>query len=492
MRFAVLSDIHSNLQAWEAVYLDLRSSRVDRIICLGDVVGYGPNPAEVLQRVHAHVDHLVLGNHDAVVCGKLDDELFNSTARALIAWTKSALGANAIRFLRSIPLSLKSELFRCAHANFVNPAAFDYVMEPADALASWNAVPNQILFLGHTHQPALYLLGQSGTPHTVAPQDFAIEPGKRYLVNVGSVGQPRDGDARANYCIYDTDLNSVFWRRIPFDLDAYRAAVEKAGIPVEGSYFLSHDPRGERPPLRELLDFAPPTTPEKQARDVIEVQELDTLKRRVRKWRMLAGILSCVAAVTVAGTGYAAWRAATRTLVMAPASPGIITATDWPPEANLLPVLDRTVPPGQPIPDWTITLGDRRSQSIAIVDGPDGERTLRFVSSAEAEDLSLSSPEIRVRPGMVFYPDALFRKSPGFRGTVAIAASLTREGKEGRVTSPQFYVKEPNTVRPDGWIRARQRFEIPAGGVSIRFTIRGRFMGTADIKGLTMTCRQPP
>lgn len=490
MRLAILSDIHSNLQAWDAVYLDLRSSRVDRIICLGDVVGYGPNPAEVLQKVHAHADSIVLGNHDAVVCGKLDAELFNDTARHLIEWTMSALGANAIDFLRSLPLSLNDDLFRCAHAGFVNPGAFDYVIEPADALACWQAVPNQLLFMGHTHQPALFLLGQSGTPHLVEPQDFEIEPGKRYLVNVGSAGQPRDGDARASYCILDTSLNAVYWRRVPFDLDAYRQAVERAGIPAEASYFLSHDPRRGRPPLRELLDFAPPTSVEKRARDVVEVQELNTLKRRVKTWRIFAAVTLLIAAATAACAGYASWRTATRALVLSPPELHPIVASELPPESSLLPPPDRATPAGEAVPGWIVALGDRRSQSVSIADDGDSGRVIRLASANDKDEIAFTSPPIRVKPGMAFYPDALFRKSPDFRGVVAMTASLDRSGKDGQNTSSQFYVKEPNQARPDGWVRARQRFEIPAGGRAIQFSIRGRFTGTVDIKDLTLTCRQ--
>lgn len=487
MRFAILSDIHSNLQAWEAVFLDIRSYGIERIICLGDVVGYGPNPSEVLQRVHAAADHLVLGNHDAVICGKLDADLFNPAARRMIDWTRNAVGSNAAKFLGSFPLSIDAGVFRCAHSGFANPAAFDYVIEPADALRSWRTVRNQLLFIGHTHIPALFVLGQSGTPHMIEPQDFQLEPGKRYIVNTGSVGQPRDGDARASYCIYDAAQSAVFWRRVPFDLDAYRRALEGAGIPAETCAFLHHDPRLGRPPLRELLDFAPPTTADKQVRNVVEVQEISTLKRRVRTWRLVSAAFLCIAIATLSAAGAAAWCRATRSLILPDPDARPIESTAIPANETLLHIPGVPVPAGSAIPGWTVSLGNKRRQQAAVIEEAGGEHVLRLVSTSMDDDISISSPAIAVKPAMAFYPDALFRKSADFTGTVALAASLIRQGKGGQETSGQFYVKEPNQVRPDGWIRARQRFDIPAGGMVIQYYIRGRFTGTVEVKDISLT-----
>ncbi|MBA4389292.1 MAG: hypothetical protein C0404_15075, partial [Verrucomicrobia bacterium] len=149
MRIALVSDIHSNLQAWNAVLMDIRSSRLDRIICLGDVVGYGPNPAEVLESVHANVNYLVMGNHDAVICNKIDSSQFQDSAVESLEWSRQRLGKNAVAFLETLPLCLESELFRCAHGDHSDPAAFNYVIEPEDAIPSWQAVSSNLLFVGH-------------------------------------------------------------------------------------------------------------------------------------------------------------------------------------------------------------------------------------------------------------------------------------------------------------------------------------------------------
>ena len=261
MRLAVVSDLHANYQAWNAVLVDIRSIGVDRIVCLGDIVGYGPHPAEVLLSAYENIDYFVLGNHDAVIGGRMNPDRFNPAAREAIRWTQRQLAPDAMTFLRSIPLVLDGGRFRCAHGDFSQPAAFHYVIEPTDAWPSWTCVDHDLLLVGHTHWPRIFLLGPSGTPHVVDPQDFEMEPGKRYLVNVGSVGQPRDGDIRSSYVVLDTESASVCWRRIPFDVDAYRADFERTGLPHDVAGFLRHDPRRGLTPLRDQLCFSPARTP---------------------------------------------------------------------------------------------------------------------------------------------------------------------------------------------------------------------------------------
>ena len=483
MRYALISDLHANLQAWNAIHLDLRSNGVDYTICLGDLVGYGPNPAEVLQAVHAQVDALVLGNHDAAVCGKLDPSHFNDAAQESIRWTRAQLGANAVRFLGTLPLTLVGVDFRCAHGEFCEPGRFDYVLAAEDAVPSWNAVDARLLFVGHTHDPALFLLGPSGTPRTVEVQDFAIEDGKRYFVNVGSVGHPRDRDPRASYCIYDTTAQAVFWRRVPFDLDAYRAAMRQAGLDPATCYFLNHDPRRNRPPVRELLSFSPPRGQGEATRNVVQVQDLATWRKRARNWRNVAAAL-LLGTLCAGGLGLsAAWRYQTRALTLA-ALP--VPAVAPSPGINLLPLPDHPVAAGQACPGWTFTLGDRRAQHIAVSLDESGHPVFALESETLREELVMAAPALEVRPGARFTPEALFFKSPDFDGELAIVMSLTRQGEQGEETIDRFYVKEPKRNGTSGWLRARQKFEIPARGVRIRFQIRGRFRGTVKIRELSL------
>ena len=232
MRYAIVSDLHGNLQAWRAVLRDIAGAGADRILCLGDVVGYGPNPAEVMESVYAEAHRIVLGNHDAALCGRMDTSRFNDEARQILDWTRSRVSADAVKLAATWPLQLQGRGFRCAHATFDAPARFGYVEEAEDAAASWAAVPDPLLFVGHTHRPAVFVLGASGTPHLIEAQDFVVEPGKRFLVNVGSVGQPRDGNPAAAYALYDTGRRELMFCRVPYDIDEAAARIREKGLPT--------------------------------------------------------------------------------------------------------------------------------------------------------------------------------------------------------------------------------------------------------------------
>ena len=487
MQYAIVSDLHANLQAWNAVLLDIRSLRIDRIICLGDIVGYGPQPSEVLKSVHQNVNHLVLGNHDAVICGKMDSSLFSDTAGHVIRWTREQLNPSAVRFLRSLPLSLNGGGFRCAHGDFSDPGSFNYVIDPPDALPSWQAVPDSLLFVGHSHVPGIFLLGRSGTPRLVDPQDFEMEDDKRFLVNVGSVGSPRDGDARACYCLFDAERRCLSWRRIPFDLDQYREALTQAGLPFSTSPFLDRDPRLGKPPVRELLSFSPARTRKEAVTDAVPEQELIDLRRSVRKWQLLACVVAVLAALAAAAVAALGWRYAHRGLEIQSGEMTAVSAAAAEAEANLLPAARATAAAGQSIPGWTIRLGDRRRQSAAAEAAENGTVVFVLKSGTRADELRLRSASVRIRPGMKLCAEALFRKGGDFAGTAAMVISLAQdaEGKSGAVD--QFVVKEPNQPRADGWRLAKSTFEVPAGGAALEFQIRARFTGTLEVKELRLS-----
>ncbi|MFH1476180.1 MAG: metallophosphoesterase family protein [Verrucomicrobiota bacterium] len=499
MRIAVVSDIHANLQAWNAVWLDIRSSAVDRVISLGDAIGYGPNPAEVLEALYTSVDYFVLGNHDAAICGKMDPTLFSDTARVLIGWTADHLGPRAIQELNTWPLTLAGPNFRCAHGEFGNPEYFHYVFDPAETEPSWQAVPEPLLFIGHTHQPCLYVIGSSLTPHALSPQDFMLEPGKRYIVNTGSVGYSRDGDPRASYCIYDTKEGSVYWRRIPFDLDAYRAALDGAGLPAEVTALLESDPRKGRPPLRELIPFHPPNRPEQAVKNTIEVQYVDALRRRVRRWQLLAAGALTFLTTLLAAAGILGWRYAHRELDLVgaplPAGPEQSRRATGIQDSelgnNLLVFQETIVPAGQPVPGWHIHLGNRYRQQAAwelLADGRLGWN----LQSGSASELWIASPLISVAPDMKFTLQGRVWKSADFKGSLAVVVSLVRRIKTGNEISERtevierFVVKEPTRVRSDGWSLVKQTFEIPARAEAISIQIRGRFQGSASLCDLNL------
>ena len=484
MRYAIVSDIHANWQAWKTVLLDIRSLKVDRIISLGDMVGYGPNPCEVLESVYAAVDYFVLGNHDAALCGKLDSVLFNDQAREVLDWTKERVSRSALDFLKTIPLSLLGENFRCVHGEFADPGLFNYVVEPEDALRSWQVVEEPLLFNGHTHYPGIFLMGSSGKPYRLDPEDFELQHGKRFLVNVGSVGNPRDGDTRASYCIYDLRHRSVFWRKIPFDLDAYRQALNDAGLPTEKGGFLDRDPRLSAPPLRTILNFNPPATKEQAVKDVIEVQIIKTLKEKVMRWRIAALVSVIMLFVLLLAAGVYRYGQVHRETDIGHVD--AIAIERVVPSKNLLAVPDSLLPPNSALPGWVLHLGDKYRQSIEVCREDDGEISLRFLSSNSKAEFWLSSGTISVHDDMKFVMEGSFLKGDDFKGSAWMAVSLVKNTGAGDVAMEQYIVKEPALKRRGGWIMAKQTFNLPKGTHSIRVSIRGKFTGTVLVKNVIL------
>lgn len=486
MRYAVVSDLHGNLQAWRAVLRDIASAGADRILCLGDVVGYGPNPAEVLESVYAEAHRIVLGNHDAALCGRMDASRFHDEARQILEWTRSRVSADAVKLAATWPLQLQGRGFRCVHATFHAPAQFGYVEEADDAAASWAAVPDPLLFVGHTHRPAVFVLGASGTPHCIEAQDFVLEPGKRFLVNVGSVGQPRDGDPRACYVIHDSDSGAVYFRRVPFDLDACRAAIEAAGLPPVASVFLDADPLRGRRPLRDIVSFRPPETAAEGARGAVEIENLDVLRGRVRRWKAVTAALAGLLVVGALVAGWLAWRRASQAAEIMPAWLPTLVAADRPAGVNLLPA---PAPGAPPLDGWIVRLGDYRAQEVGAL-SPSGEGLPAFVltSRSARETVEVVSAPIVVAPGQRIALEAVFEKADGFEGTVTLGASLRRAAGGAEETVETFVVKEPNLRRKDG-LAARETVEIPAGARELRVRISGRFRGTVKILSVSASRR---
>lgn len=485
MRYAIVSDLHANLPSWRAVLRDIAVMEADRILCLGDVVGYGPQPAELVESVYADVWRVALGNHDAALCGRMDTSAFREEARSILEWTRGRLSASALKMMSAWPLQLAGRTFRCAHGAFDAPAQFPYVEDAAGAARSWAAAPETILFVGHTHRPALYVIGASGTPHEVAPQDFAIEGGKRYLVNVGSVGCPRDGDTRASYVMYDEGAGTIVFRRVPFDLDACRSAIAAAGISEVGFQFLRADPLLGRRSLREIVSFRPPASPDGYARGAVEIEDVEQLRGRVKAWRRAAVGMAAALAAALAVGGALAWRHATRTRVLEAVGAPDISALSGRPEANLLPLPSRTRPPFE---GWTVRYGNRFAQSVtAIEESTEPAFVLR--SAAPAAPIELESAPIAVAPGQRIALEAVFVKAAGFDGVVALGAALTRIAPGGASeTLESFVMKEPTLRRRDGWA-ARETVEIPAGGRILRVRIVGRFRGEAAVRSISAARR---
>ncbi|MFK5923032.1 MAG: metallophosphoesterase family protein [Verrucomicrobiota bacterium] len=232
MRYAIFSDIHANRQAWGSALVDIRQANVDVVVCLGDTVGYGPMPEEVLKSVNQEVDIMVLGNHDAAAFGGLDIDIFNDEAKAAIKWTQQRLSQKSKEALRKLPLTAEKENILFVHAEVINPAGWGYINTIDEAKVNFALSDHFVTFVGHTHRPTIF--DQSLTTGQVREhpdQNVSLIKSHRYIINVGSVGDPRSpDDLRGRYVIYESDTRTVYFRKFTFNTDLYRLDQKKSGM----------------------------------------------------------------------------------------------------------------------------------------------------------------------------------------------------------------------------------------------------------------------
>lgn len=229
MRIAILSDLHANLEATEAVLADAREHECTEYVCLGDVVGYNANPHECVQIVQKLECPVVKGNHDEQASLEESSRDFNPLAEMAINWTREQLAAPDKGWLRSLPFTRQVGDFTIVHATLDTPERWDYVFNTLDAVPSFTYQDTTVCFFGHTHVAGAFVR-DDGVKRVKAEQ-LVIEPTKKYLINTGSVGQPRDGDWRAAYCIFHTDKNVVEQRRVEYDVETAMEKIIKAGLP---------------------------------------------------------------------------------------------------------------------------------------------------------------------------------------------------------------------------------------------------------------------
>jgi len=230
MRFAIFGDIHSNLHALQAVLADAQEQKCTHYVCMGDVVGYNAFPCECLDIVRGLGCPVVKGNHDeqASMFGFQDG--FNALAEEAMNWTREQLPDEDKDWLRTLRLQRQVRDFTIVHATLDTPHKWGYVFNQLDAAASFSYQHTSLCFIGHTHAPKAYM--RDGSVRTIPlTQKLQLQPGKKFLINVGSVGQPRDGDWRAAYCIYDTVANEVLLQRLPYDLPSAQKAILDVGLP---------------------------------------------------------------------------------------------------------------------------------------------------------------------------------------------------------------------------------------------------------------------
>jgi predicted phosphodiesterase len=233
MRFAFVSDIHANLEALEAVFKDIEGQDVDEIICLGDIVGYGANPNECADLVREKCTYILLGNHDAAAVNLLATHHFNSHAKIAIEWTAANLN-NAVRsFLLSLPLVLTRETLTLVHSTPYEPNMWYYITSLEEAAFNFQYFDTQVCLVGHTHIPIIIVLDAKKEVYVHQASQINLHgmEESRLLINVGSVGQPRDRNPDSCYAIFDTTLGDFLYRRVPYNIEKAQAKMKKIKMP---------------------------------------------------------------------------------------------------------------------------------------------------------------------------------------------------------------------------------------------------------------------
>jgi predicted phosphodiesterase len=222
MRIAIISDIHSNLEALNSAFETIDTQRVDDIVCLGDVVGYGANPNECLSLVRSRCSMILQGNHDAAAVDLAVANTFTLNAQLSAIWTFGALFTENKDFLRSLPQMKPRGEILFSHASPFEPEEWHYVISEFDTREAFQSFTERVCFIGHSHIPVIF------SERGKVP---AISPSGRFIVNVGSIGQPRDANPNLSFGIFDTDSWSYQNMRVGYDVDAAAEKIRKAGLP---------------------------------------------------------------------------------------------------------------------------------------------------------------------------------------------------------------------------------------------------------------------
>ena len=221
MRIAILSDVHANLEALAAIIDAARQERVDRFVCLGDVVGYGASPNQCCEILRRIVGIALLGNHDAAVTGRMDYAFYYDAARHALDWTAGVLQPEHRAWLSGLPYSERVGDVGFSHGSPLHPEAYDYILaseQAAELIPVVDDLPG-VTFIGHSHLTKVFALQAGSEVIEVSGRKFRLRPGYKYVVTVGAVGQPRDYDNRACFVIHDTVERTVEYVRVPYDIE---------------------------------------------------------------------------------------------------------------------------------------------------------------------------------------------------------------------------------------------------------------------------------
>ena len=232
MRYALLGDIHGNTEALTVILNSIKEQKIDKIVCLGDVVGYGAEPVQCLNMIRDLKCDVIAGNHDWAAVGKLSIDMFNAYAKAAALWTREQLAPDQKEWLANLPLTITYEHCAVAHGTFHQPEAFNYIQTVFDAQQSFEALKKmgaRLGFLGHSHVPVGFFDTDPIT-YTLDPE-MPVDADLAMIVNAGSVGQPRDENNKASFAVYDSATAAVTINRLEYDIDAAANKIRAVGLP---------------------------------------------------------------------------------------------------------------------------------------------------------------------------------------------------------------------------------------------------------------------
>lgn len=230
MRYAIFSDIHGNLESLERALSLIDPA--DRLLCLGDIVGYGPNPNECVQLIRERADQTVLGNHDVAAVDNFGIEYFNPAARKAIEWTQGVIAAENVSWLNGLSYEIRQPEYLLVHGAPVH--YFEYLLDNRRAKAAFERTDAPLIFVGHTHIAEYYALERDGTithAHMQHGGELVLEEGRRYIVDVGSIGQPRDLNPQPCFVFYDSERRTVQWVRYDYDVREVQQKIIDAELP---------------------------------------------------------------------------------------------------------------------------------------------------------------------------------------------------------------------------------------------------------------------
>lgn len=226
MKTAVISDVHSNIDALLAVFSELKQTGIERVICLGDIVGYGADPDECLQLIKDECDVVIMGNHDSAVSGSEEHSSFNPEAEEAIYWTRNRISVEWKNYLEKLPMIFEENGIVYVHSSPHKPERWSYIVSREDALFEFRYFKGNAAFIGHSHLSGIFC--HDGDTFD---DEVILNEEKRYIINVGSVGQPRDGNSNAAYAVYDDKLKRVNINRVAYDVESAAEKIIDAGLP---------------------------------------------------------------------------------------------------------------------------------------------------------------------------------------------------------------------------------------------------------------------